>query len=255
MLCTKTPNVRHGMVAMLQPRPRQNPSAAPVRGRKGSEIGPHRHKAENRKERATGKELRKKKAKAKVKEKNKWMENWEKSWFSEKTTPDGQTKPICMRYNLLQCTVPKCTFAHCCPVPESDGSMCGSTDHTAIACPHRSREVSTWGQLPVSGMATGVWRPLPKPHHDSGSPEKSRQTSDPDTDPLCPSLELTPSLSVTQSKPTEPTAVAQAPAKYFFRGLCWPHRTTVSRSHQGSARSPGTSRRRPPVGSGDTRPH
>ena len=56
--------VRHDMVAVLQPRPRQSPSAAPVRG---SENGLHRHNAENPREKATGKALRKKKAKAKAK--------------------------------------------------------------------------------------------------------------------------------------------------------------------------------------------
>ena len=34
--------------------------------------------------------------------KNKLAESLEKSWFSEQTAPDGQTRPICMRQNLSQ---------------------------------------------------------------------------------------------------------------------------------------------------------
>ena len=63
------------------------------------------------------------------------MEHWDKSWFTQGTGSDGQTKPICMRHNLSQCTSQRCACIHCCPVPKCDGTMCGSTDHKAISCP------------------------------------------------------------------------------------------------------------------------
>ena len=115
--------------------------------KKGSENGLHHHIAENRKGRATAKELRKKKAKAKAKGKTNGYKIV-RNLGSRRKKSGRQTKPICMRYNLLQCTVPKCTVAHCCPVLKSDGSKCGSTDHRAIACPHRSRKNVHLGTAP-----------------------------------------------------------------------------------------------------------
>ena len=158
------------MVAMLQPRPKQSPSAAPVKGgRRQREWTPPPLRGEPK---GTGKELRRRRQ---GEGKKQVGESWEKSWFSEKTAPDGQTRPICMRHNLSQCTVPKCTFAHCCPV------QCAAPQtRKSIACPHRSFKVSTWEQLPAYEMATSVGRPLPEPHHDSGIAEYSRQISDPD---------------------------------------------------------------------------
>ena len=166
-------NVCHDMVAVLQPRPRQSPSAAPVRGGKRQrEWTPPPQRGESK---GKGDRIGAKNEEDKGKGNSWFMESWEESWFLEKTPPDEQTKPVCMRHNLSQCTSQKCTFAHCCPVSISDGAMCGSTDHKAIACPHRSRKIPTKGQLPASESSSGVGEPLPEPHHDSGIPN-SRQT-------------------------------------------------------------------------------
>ena len=107
------------------------------------------------------------------------MEHWDKSWFTQGTGLDGQTKPICMRNNLSQCTSQRCAFVRCCPVPKSDGSMCGSTDHKAITCLHRSRRVSASGQLLAPETATGVGGSLPKPHYVSAITEECTQQSRP----------------------------------------------------------------------------
>ena len=131
--------------------------------------------------------------------------------------------PVCMRHNLSQCTSQRCAFVHSCPVPKSDGSICGSTDHKAIMCPHRSRRVSALGQLPAPETATSVGGPLPKPHYVSAITEGCKQHSRPAkaqrTDPTI-SLDLpsgpTSPFSVTQSKLSASVSDARAPAKYFF---------------------------------------
>ena len=92
---------------------------------------------------------------------------------------DAQTKPICMRNSLSQCTSQKFAFVHCFPFPKSNGSMCGSTDHKAITCLHRSRRVSALGQLPTPETATSVGWPLPKPHYISDTTELCTQQSRP----------------------------------------------------------------------------
>ena len=123
-------NVRHDMVAVLQPRPRQSPSAAPVRGGKRQrEWTPPPQRGESK---GKGDRRGAEKEEGKGKGNNWFMERCEESWFLEKTAPEGQTKPICMRYNLSQCTWQTCPFAHCCPVSKSDGAMCGSTDHKRL---------------------------------------------------------------------------------------------------------------------------
>ena len=138
------------------------------------------------------------------------METWDKSWFTQGTGTDGETKPICMRHNLSQCTSQRCAFVHCL-VPLSDGSMCGSTDHKSITCPHHSRRASALGQLPPPFLATGVGRPLPKPHCVSDITEESNQHSQ-RTDPT---LSTSP-LSVTQSKHSAETTDAHAPTNCFW---------------------------------------
>ena len=133
------------------------------------------------------------------------MEHWDKSWFTQGTGSDGQTKPICMRNNLSQCTAQKCACIHCCPVPKCDGTMCGSTDHKAISCPHRSRRVSAQGQLPAPNSATGVGVPLPKPHCTDCTTELCTQQSRPAraqrTDPTI-SLDM-------PSRPTSPLSLTE----------------------------------------------
>ena len=141
-------NVRHDMVAVMQPRPRQRRSAALVRGGKRQREWtppPQRGESKRKGDRKGVKEEGKGKGEGK-----KLVEKLGEVLVLRKDSSDGQTKPICMRYNLSQCTTQKCTFAHCCPVLKSDGSVCGSTDLKPIACLHRSRKVSTWGQLPAS---------------------------------------------------------------------------------------------------------
>ena len=116
------------------------------------------------------------------------MNNWDRSWFWQDPDSDGQRIPICMRHNLLLCGSQRCTFVHRWAVPEPDGTMCSSTDHKAITCLHRSRRVSTLGQLPAPNSATSVGRPLPKSHYISYTTERCTQQSFPTraqkTDPM-----------------------------------------------------------------------
>ena len=165
------------MVAVLQPRPRpSSSSAAPMKGGKGQRERtppPQRRETKGKSDRKGGK------GKGKGEGKNRLMDDWDKSWFTQGTGLDGQTKPICMRHNLSQCTSQKCAFVHCCPVPKCDGTMCGSTDHKAISCPHRSRRVSAQGQLPAPNSAIGVEEPLPKPHCTDYTTELCTQQSRP----------------------------------------------------------------------------
>ena len=126
--------VRHDVVAILRPRPRISSAAAPMRT-----PPPLRRESKGKSDR---KGVKKGEAKAKAKARTAGWTTGHKSWFTQGTGSDGQTKPICVRYNLTQCTSQKCAFVHYCPVPKSDGTMCGSTDHKAISCPHRSRRVS-----------------------------------------------------------------------------------------------------------------
>ena len=128
------------------------------------------------------------------------FENWKKSWFSEMTAPDGQTKPICIRYNLSQCTSQKCTFAHCCPV------QCAAPQTT-----QRSRVLTDHAKSPPGDSSQRrKRRPTSEGRCPSHITEECKQRSSPTTDPTIP-LDLplgpTPPLSAT---------VARAPAKYFL---------------------------------------
>ena len=175
-------------------------AAPPMRGfKRQREWTPPRHRGESK-----GKGDRKEKAKAKAKEKKRLSENWKKSWFSEKTAPDGQTKPTCIRYNLSQCTSQKCTFAHCCPVfnvrlhrPQSD---CVSSQITL-------------SQLPTSETATDIG---------------VKSCYGPD-DSIAPAIGS--DATVVSNRGTSSRQV-------LFRYLCRPQCTFVSRGHQSWARSP-----------------
>ena len=200
--------------------------------------------------------------KGKSEGKNRLMEYWDKSWFTQGTGPDGQTKPMCMRDNLSQCTSQRCAFVHSCPVPKSDGSICGSTDHKAITCPHRSRRVSALGQLPALETATSVGRPWPKPHYVSAITEGCKQHSRPAkaqrTDPTI-SLDLpsgpTSPLSVTLSKFSASITHARTPAKYCFEIFAGRSAFLSVAANKSWARSPGTPELRPPARWGDARPY
>ena len=94
------------------------------------------------KEKASKKEIRKRKAKG-SEGRNRLMENRDTSWFTQVTGLAARQSPF---------TSQKCAFVHCCPVPKSDGSLCGSLDHKAITCPHRSRRIFGWRKRqPASG--------------------------------------------------------------------------------------------------------
>ena len=71
---------------------------------------PQRRETKGKSDRKGGKG----KGKGKGEGKNRLMDDWDKSWFTQGTGLDGQTKPICMRHNLSQCTSQKCAFVHCC---------------------------------------------------------------------------------------------------------------------------------------------
>ena len=133
--------VRHDMVAVLQPRPWPSSAAAPMKGGKGHRKRTPPPQRRESKEKSDRKGDKKGEGKGKSEGKNRLMEYWDKSRFTQGASPD-RTKPICMRHNSSQCTSQRCAFVHCCPVPKSDGSMCGSTDRKAITSPHRSRRVS-----------------------------------------------------------------------------------------------------------------
>ena len=125
-------SVRHDMVAVLQPRPRPNSAAVPMKRREGQRERTPPPQRREAKDKSDKKGHKRGDGKGKAEGKNRLMDNWDKSLFTQGTSSDGQSKPICMRHNVWQCTSLKCAFVHCSPVPKYDGSMCGSTDHNAI---------------------------------------------------------------------------------------------------------------------------
>ena len=199
----------------MQPRPRQNPSAAPVRGGKRQrewtpppQRGESKGKADRKgakEEEGKGKSEAKKPIDGKLGEVLVLQEN-NSGWLDEAYLHALQ--PLAVHRAELS---PNLTAQFAAPLTTK--RLRALTDH---ACPHRS---------PASETATGVGRPLPEPHHDSDISEDSRQISDPDTEPVVPlglPLKRTPSSPVTHPKPTEPTSVARAPAKYFLE-ICAGH--------------------------------
>ena len=143
-----------------------------------------------------------------------------------------------MRHNVLQCASQQCAFVHCCPVPKPGGTVCGSTDHKAIRCPHRSRPVTGWGELPAPQTATGVGRPLPKPNHISGITEERQQLSRPAktqrTDPTISFDRKSGPTTTVKSRNKALCSNHQCTSTFqvLLGYLCSPHCTFVSRGHQ-----------------------
>ena len=123
-------NVRHDMVAVLQPRSMPSGRTTNEEDSKDSENGRHRgHRGESK-----GKGDRKEKAKAKAKEKNDCLKIGRNLGSLKRQLRTARrslpayatTCRSAPRRNVLSLTAALCL-------------MCGSTDHKAIACPHRSR--------------------------------------------------------------------------------------------------------------------
>ena len=124
--CIESSSVRHDMVAVLQPRPGPNPSAAPMKGGKGQRERTPPPQGKTSKGKCDRKGDKKEEGEGKSEGKNQWMNNWDRSCFTHDTDSDGQRRPICMRHELLQCNSQKRTFGHRCPLPKPDGTMWGS---------------------------------------------------------------------------------------------------------------------------------
>ena len=60
------------------------------------------------------------------------MDGWSNTWATH-ITMNGQSRPICMRYNVAQCRTADCRFEHVCPVPNSSRAPCGQR-HRAVDC-------------------------------------------------------------------------------------------------------------------------
>ena len=65
------------------------------------------------------------------------LEGWQRDWPLHLNINGVQT-PICMRFNVSECSNTSCRFAHKCPIPDSSGNPCGGS-HRAIDCPSGRR--------------------------------------------------------------------------------------------------------------------
>ena len=143
--------VRSDVTALLQLRPKPAPTPQierrprPRRG-EGREKGggvdwtpPTRPSRPSKPDPGWGEAKGKGKEKGKNKSKGSpAMDGWDASWLRERVV-NGRTINFCMRFNVGDCRIRGCRFAHGCAVPKADGTPCNGNhaaiDHNAGAAP------------------------------------------------------------------------------------------------------------------------
>ena len=124
--CTRSPtSCRADLAVLLQPRPKAIKPQPWISDRQYSYKGKSSEKGFGKK----GKEKGRGKGGKKGKGKNTWITEMQ---------VHGEWKPLCLKFQLGQCSYPDCKYLHQCAFPRPDGTACGAkhsaTEHGSV--PH-----------------------------------------------------------------------------------------------------------------------